>query len=449
VIAHRCLQKNALAAALFLALVPGAVQALEFPGSGLLGSSTLLTEARAAEGNADWFRAADLYGQLSKQNPTKNIFRTAQLQCLRRGRFVRRREDRIYQQYVDQTSTADALQLLTDVLSRLQQTYVEARSVALERLYRSGIEELEFGFRDPAFGRRYLPRRTVKRLVDFGDYLQTRLEQIPRKPADLLAAVQEMAGRAAEVLGMRQELLVLEFAAGACNGLDEYTFFRTPEIETEAEQAAGSPSESSVSEARFLEMGSRIGYLRVRRFDAKTVTQLDEGVARLSAAGLRVLILDLRGNGGGLLSAAVDVADRFITSGVLVTTRGQVREYNRIYKAKGNAGIAVPLIVLIDGETASSAELVAAALHDLQRGTVVGQRSFGKGTIQETVRLRGGIGVTVTVARFSSPRGQAVDGAGVEPDVVVLRNTMDPDMALDAQLHAALDLAHTMSAMGP
>ena len=448
-IARRSPQKKVLAAALFLVLMPAVVQALEFPGNGLLGAATLLTEAQTAEKNADWFRAADLYGQLSKQNPIKTVFRIAQLQCLRRGRFVRRREDRIYQQFVDQASSTEALQLLTDVLSRLQQSYVDVRSVALERLFRSGIEELEFGVRDPAFGRRYLPQRTVKRLADFGDYLHSRLENIPRKPSDLLAAVQEMASRGALMLGMRQELVFLEFAAGSCNGLDEYTFFRTPEAEIDAERTAESLSEGSVSEPRFLEMGSRIGYLRINRFDAKTVIQLDGGVARLTAAGLRVLILDLRGNGGGLLSAAVDVADRFIASGVLVTTRGQVREYNRIYKAKGNASIAVPLIVLIDGETASSAELVAAALHDLQRGAVVGQRSFGKGTIQETVRLRGGIGVSVTVARFSSPRGQAVDGAGVEPDVVVLRNTMDPDMALDAQLQAALDLAHTMSAMGP
>jgi Peptidase family S41 len=449
VIAQSSLQNKALASALCFALMPGVIQALEFPGSGLPGALALLTEARVAEKNSNWFRAAELYGQLSKQNPTKSAFRNSQIQCLRRSRFVQRREDRLYQQYVEQLSPNEAVQILTDVLSRLQQSYVDARAVSLERLFRAGIEELEFEMRDPAFGRRYLPQRTVKRLADFGAYLHARLEHIPRKPADLLGVVQELASRGAEMLGMRQELLILEFAAGACNGLDEYSFLMTPGTEANGERTPESLSESSVSEPRFLEMGSRIGYLRIGRFDAKTVAQLDDGVARLSAAGLRVLILDLRGNGGGLLSAAVDVADRFIASGVLVTTRGQVREYNRIYKAKGNANVSVPLIVLIDGETASSAELVAAALHDLQRGTVVGQRSFGKGTIQETVHLRGGIGVSVTVARFSTPRGQAVDAAGVEPDVVVLRNSEDPDMALDAQLHAALDLAHTMSAMGP
>ena len=436
-------------AAFCLLLMPAALQALEFPNSGVIGAATVLSEARAAEKNADWLRAADLYGQLAKQNPSHDAYRVAQLQCLRHGQFVRRREDRLYQQYVDQISTAEALQVLTDVLSRLQQSYVDARSVTVERLFRSGIDELDFALRDPVFARRFLPRRTVKRLADFGAYLQARLERIPRRPTELLAAVQEMASRGAEMLGMRQELLILEFAAGACSGLDEYTLFRTPEAEPDGERTSEGVAESSISEPRLLDMASRIGYLRINRFDAKTVAQLDQGVAQLSAVGMRALILDLRGNGGGLLSAAIDVADRFIASGVLVTTHGQVREYNRIYKAKGNASVAVPLIVLIDGETASSAELVAGALHDLQRGTVVGQRSFGKGTIQETVRFRGGIGATVTVARFSSPRGQAVDGAGIEPDVVVLRDSADPDMAQDAQLRAAYDLAHTMIGMEP
>ena len=439
---------NALAAFCLL-LLPAAVQALEFPNGDTIGAAIVLKEARAAEKSADWSRAADLYGQLARQSPGHDAYRTAQLQCLRHGQFVRRREDRLYQQFVDQISSADALQVLTDVLSRLQQTYVDSRSVTLERLFRSGIDELDFAFRDAVYARRFLPRRTVKRLAEFGAYLQSRLERMPRKPTELLAAVQEIASRGAEMFGMRQESVILEFAAGACGGLDEYTFFRTPEAETDSERNSEGVAESSISEPQLLDMVARIGYLRINRFDAKTVTQLDQGVARLSAVGMRVLILDLRGNGGGLLSAAIDVADRFITSGVLVTTHGQVREYNRIYKAKGNANVAVPLIVLIDGDTASSAELVAAALHDLQRGTVVGQRSFGKGTIQETVRFRGGIGVTATVGRFSSPRGQTVDGAGIEPDVVVLKNSADPDMAQDAQLRAALDLAHTMAGMGP
>ncbi len=449
-IAHRSLGKEpALVAALCLLFAPGFLHALEFPDSGLPHASTLLAEAGVAEKNSDWFRAAELFGQLSKQNPAKSDFRTSQLQCLRHGRFVQRRDDRVYQQYLEQTSPAEAFQVLTDVLSRLQQSYVDARAVTVERLFRSGIDELQFGLRDPAFAKRFLRERTAKRLADFGAYLQAKLEHLPRRPGELQALVQEMAGHGAEMLGMRPELLVLEFSAGACNSLDEYTLFLTPEASSEGERLPAQLDEGSVSEPRFLEMGSRIGYLRIHRFDAKTVAQLDSGVARLTTAGMQVMILDLRGNGGGLLSAALDVADRFITSGVLVTTHGQVREYNRIYKAKGNANIAVPLIVLIDGETASSAELVAGALQDLQRGTVVGQRSFGKGTIQEAVRLRGGIGVSITVARFSSPRGQAVDSSGIEPDVVVLKNGSDADMGFDAQLNAALDLAHSMSAMRP
>lgn len=447
-IAQRAPRNLAFATALCLLLAPGMLQALSFPGSGLAGELATLADAHMAERNGDWLKAASLYGQLSRQSPAKAAYRTAFVQCLRLARFAARRDDRNYQQFLEQASSAEALQVLTEVLARLQQSYVDARQVTLERLFRSGVEELELGLRDPSFSQRNFPRLSSRRVTEFGVALRASLEHVPRKPADLLAAVQLLAGRGAELLGVRQALLVLEFAAGACNGLDEHTVFLTPG-QGDAERPTEAGADGSVSEPRFLEMDSRIGYLRIHRFDTKTLAQLDSGVARLTASGMRAMILDLRGNGGGLISAAIEVADRFIASGVLVTTRGQVREYNRIYKAKGNANIAVPLVVLIDGETASSAELVAAALRDQLRGTVVGQRSFGKGTIQETLRLRGGIGITLTVAHFLSPRGQAIESGGVEPDLVILKTSSDADMAIDAQLQAALDLARTLSTMGP
>src|SRR5438309_8278371 len=106
------------------------LQALEYPAA-LSGELAILAEARAAKKNGDWFKAAALYGQLNKQNPAKSTYRSSQLQCLRRGRFVARREDRNYQQYLEQTSSSEALQVLTEVLSRLQQNYVDARLVAL------------------------------------------------------------------------------------------------------------------------------------------------------------------------------------------------------------------------------------------------------------------------------------------------------------------------------
>jgi hypothetical protein len=447
VIAPSSRRRILIAAALCIGFLPNVASALEAPGRLLPGGNPLIAEARAAEKKADWFRAAEIYGLLAKQHPDGSSFRPAQLRCLRHGRFARRLDDRSYQQFIEQSSAAESLQVLVEVFSRLQQTYVENRSVSLASLFHAGIEEINLALRSPAFSLRFLPARTTKRLTEFAAYLQTQLDNPPRKPAELVSAARAMADRAAELLGMRPEVFFLEFAAGACNGLDEYTTFLTPESDTTPK--TDSTADTSVSEPRFLDMAAQVGYLRIHRFDAKTVASLDDGAARLTAAGMRVLILDLRGNGGGLLSAAVEVADRFVTSGVLVTTRGQIREYNRIFKARGNAKITVPLIVLIDGETASSAELVAAAFQDHQRGMLLGQRSFGKGTIQETVRLRGGVGVVITVARFLAPRGQAIDAAGVDPDIVVLGSSGDQEMGMDLQLQAALDLARTMGSIGP
>jgi hypothetical protein len=449
VFAHRICRKAHVAVLLCLWLAPAASWALGPSDKPLPpDSAAVLVEARAAEKKSDWFRAAELYGQLARQNPQLGAFRSWQLQSLQKGRFARRMHDHGYLRLLQQVSRSEALSILTDVLVKVQQTYVDVRAVPLERLFRSGIQELELELHDPSFVARFLTSKTDPRSIqEFADTLHGRLDHPPRKPAEFLATVQEIAGQAYDSLGMRPEVLLLEIAAGACNGLDEYTTFLTPEAETAAKPDEA--AEASVSEPRFLETGTRVGYLRLQRFDARTVPLLDAGIGRLNAAGMRALILDLRGNPGGLLSAAVEVADRFVDRGVLVTTHGQIREYNRIYKARGNATISVPLIILIDGETASSAELVAAALHDLQRGTLLGQRTFGKGTIQETTRFRGGVGVTLTVARFASPRGQALDGNGVEPDVTVAEAASGVDMSLDAQLQAALDLARTMGAMGP
>ncbi|CAN5305257.1 hypothetical protein BH10PLA2_BH10PLA2_31420 [soil metagenome] len=446
-IAHRIRSRLMFAALVCLVLFPDVSVAVGWSDTPAPASEAVLFELRLAEKQGDWFRAADLYGQLARQNPQVTSYRVSQLAALRRGRFGKRLEDRAYRHFLGQTNLAEALSILTDVCARLQQTYVDARSVPLERLFRSGVEEIELGLSDPLFASRFLPGRSPQQISQYVSVLHERLGHPPRKPVELIAAVQELATHGARLLGMRPELVVLEMAAGVCNGLDQYTTFLIPEAD--AGPKSEDTSDASISEPRFLETASRIGYLRIQHFDDKTVSLLDNGMARLTNSGMRVLILDLRGNPGGLLSAAVDVADRFIARGVLVTTHGQIREYNRVYKARGQAQISVPLIVLIDGDTASSAELVAAALHDLHRGTLLGQRSFGKGTIQETVRLRGGVGITLTVARFSTPRGQAVEPSGVDPDILVIGPASEAGMAPDTQLQAALDLARTMGAMGP
>lgn len=202
----------------------------------------------------------------------------------------------------------------------------------------------------------------------------------------------------------------------------------------------------SVSEPRLV--GDRmfgIGYLQVIGFQESTVQEIDDALAKLQAAGMKVLILDLRGNPGGLVEVAIQIVQRFLPSGIIASTHGQLRAYNRTYEAHNPNAWLLPLVVLVDGETASSAEMVAGALKENDRGRLVGVPTFGKGSIQHYWRLSGG-GLRLTVARFLSPSGQAYSGVGVQPHLRVDRDetpfSMDPEQ--DAQVRAALETARNL-----
>jgi carboxyl-terminal processing protease len=132
------------------------------------------------------------------------------------------------------------------------------------------------------------------------------------------------------------------------------------------------------------------------------------------------LIIDVRGNPGGLLTGAVEVADKFVQQGTIVSTRGRSPQEDFDYKAHAVGTWRVPLVVLIDGDSASASEIFAGAIHDHRRGTIVGVRSYGKGSVQGIFPLQvSKAGVRLTTAKFYSPSGQAISDVGVSPDVEV------------------------------
>jgi carboxyl-terminal processing protease len=191
--------------------------------------------------------------------------------------------------------------------------------------------------------------------------------------------------------------------------------------------------------------GDGVGYLRLANFQKTTPQEMESALLSLRSRGLRVLVLDLRGNPGGLFPAAVQVADRFLPPGVIVTTtQGQMRGVNKQYFAQSPlAAIDVPLIVLVDGDTASAAEVVAGALKDNQRALLVGQTTYGKGSIQSLVPLQVGGGIRLTLARFYTPQGQPFAGVGVAPHLVEPRR----DSMRDYQLELALEQAARLATM--
>lgn len=161
----------------------------------------------------------------------------------------------------------------------------------------------------------------------------------------------------------------------------------------------------------------QIGFVRVSQFTSKTPDQMREALANLDSRS-RSLILDIRGNPGGLLSSVVEIVDLFLSSGTIVTTHSRVDSSNRKYSATRRATVVdadLPIIVLIDGETASASEILAGALKDHERAYLVGQKSFGKGSVQEVMRIEGNRAIKVTTARYYTPKGDKIDEVGVQP----------------------------------
>lgn len=180
----------------------------------------------------------------------------------------------------------------------------------------------------------------------------------------------------------------------------------------------------SVDKLRIEDQKFGIAYLRLASFQKTTSRDVEAALWQLHREGMRSLILDLRGNPGGLLTASVEVADKFITEGTIVSTRGRGTGEDFDYKAHLVGTWRVPLIVLIDGNSASASEIFAAAIRDAERGTLVGQRSFGKGSVQGIFPLAvGHAGLRLTTAKFYSPHGNAISGQGVQPHVAVPVNT--------------------------
>jgi len=208
---------------------------------------------------------------------------------------------------------------------------------------------------------------------------------------------------------------------------------------------------SSVQDVKMVDSQYGIGYLRLTSFQKTTVREFDDALWQLHQQGMKSLLVDVRGNPGGLLPAAVEIADKFVTSGTIVSTRGRNSHEDFDYQAHAFGTWQVPLVVLIDGDTASASEIFAGAIHDLRRGTVVGQRSYGKGSVQGIFSLNTSkAGVRLTTAKFYSPGGHAISNNGVYPDVVV-RTAKKPvtegqdwtDVSEDSTLSAALQVART------
>src|ERR671916_2055615 len=176
--------------------------------------------------------------------------------------------------------------------------------------------------------------------------------------------------------------------------------------------------------------GEDIGYLRITQFNEQTFealrTAIDKTASEIGQEKLKGYVVDLRNNPGGLLEEAISVSDAFLEKGEIVSTRGRnVEETQRRNAKPGDLAKGKPIIVLINGGSASASEIVAGALQDHKRATVLGTRSFGKGSVQTIIPLGGNGAVRLTTARYFTPAGRSIQAKGIDPDQEILQEIPD------------------------
>lgn len=193
-------------------------------------------------------------------------------------------------------------------------------------------------------------------------------------------------------------------------------------------------------------LDDNIGYLRITNFDSVTTGQYNAAIANLQAAGMEKLVIDLRGNPGGLLTTVSEIADTLIPEGTLTYTEDKYGKKEYVYTDDDYLGI--PLAVLVNNNSASASELLSGAVKDTGVGTIVGETTFGKGVVQTTFTLEDGSMLKLTISRYYTPNGTCIDGIGVTPDIEIaadedfeMPDLSEDDVQIDTQSDVQLKKA--------
>jgi len=200
-----------------------------------------------------------------------------------------------------------------------------------------------------------------------------------------------------------------------------------------------------------------LGYVRISQFSDNTAAELDSAIDEMTTSYaehgdyLTGVVLDLRNNPGGTLDAAIDVSDLFLTQGVIVTAAGRTAEarFTRV-ATPGDILDGLPIVVLVNGGSASASEIVTGALQDHHRALIVGTSTFGKGLVQTVMPLSGGRAIKLTTSRYFTPSGDSINGVGIEPDIRIDDTGRHPGHSLTAALDREGDpqLAEAIELLG-
>ena len=254
------------------------------------------------------------------------------------------------------------------------------------------------------------------------------------RPGDIII---EVDGQPVEGLSLYEDVLLIRGPAGSAVVL---TVFREGELEPFEVSVVRAKIEIEVVEAELLDRPGHIGYVQLTEFSQGASDKVAEAIEALVDQGATAIIFDLRSNPGGLLSEAVDVSALFLKEGTVVIEKLKGGEERRLGVDGGrHVALDIPLVVLINVGSASASEIVAGAIQDYDRGTIMGQQTFGKGSVQLPHQLSDGSELRVTVAEWLTPSGRQIHGEGIAPDIVVEMTFEDLEQGLDPQLDAAVE----------
>jgi hypothetical protein len=427
-----------------LAFLPSRVPAASVPET----SDTGLARARELEKDHRWYDACHTYEELLRKDRTQAEYRDGYHRCLRQYHLARRHKDAAYHQALARLTPSQALDVYEQVLSIVGKAYFDRPRADVGSLFQNGAQELAFALDEPAFLKLYLPEAEANPEALRLFRVQLTEWQVRKivSQAEARDGVLTLARAAQEVgLASKQSLVVpafaLEFACGCCNALDEYTLLLTPGRESTPKAKSGPSVRHEMLTENFSTPGGPpvfAGMIAISQFQDSTTQEMREALFDLTSRGAKGLILDLRGNPGGLFKAAVMVTELFVGEGVIVHSQGQIKEYNHAFEARGGHVYQMPIVLLVDGDTASAAEVLAGAMKELGRARLVGQQTFGKGSIQAVFPLdqppldKTPGAIRLTVAKLLSPTKQPYTGRGVTPDIEV---PLGDDILEAAKIH--------------
>jgi carboxyl-terminal processing protease len=332
---------------------------------------------------------------------------------------------------VDRSATYEQLKLFTDVLTIIQNQYVdetEPREViygAVKGMLRA--LDPHSSFMDPE-SYREMQVETSGSFGGLGIEITTRDDQLtvvaPIEGTPAWRAGIQPGDRIVKIEGLATKDMNLPDAVKRMRGPKgtKVTITIVREGTREPFDVSLVREVIQVQSIRSQEIEPGIGYIRVRQFQERTAPDLVASVEKFDKAGkLTGLIVDVRNNPGGLLSAAVEVSEEFLGDGKLIVyTEGRVRNQNMRFTAHARRAITeVPMVVLVNQGSASASEIVAGAIQDHGRGVVIGQQTFGKGSVQTIIPLADGSGLRLTTARYFTPKGRSIHGKGITPDIVI------------------------------